>query len=92
MYHEPRGGSKGSCGVWSPIPGSHTWLSRHSLQLPRPLPLAQASFCCTSASCRHVVHPEVVAPGPERVDLEDPNSSRRNGGPGHLDSVEEMIP
>ena len=42
MYHEPRWRGKGSCGVWSPIPGSYTCLSRAQAPAPSPLPLGQA--------------------------------------------------
>lgn len=54
MYHEPRWRGKGSCGVWSPIPGSHTCLSRAQAPAPSPLPLSQAFFCshfCLMQAC-----------------------------------------
>lgn len=60
----------------------------------KPLALGQGLLqgqCCLPQT---LVHPEVVAPAPERVALGDPNSRRREvgGQPGHPGSAEVVMP
>ena len=75
----PRGGARAAVVFGPQSPAPTPVCPGHSLQLQGPCPWPRPPSVCTSASCRHVVHPEVVAPGLERVDLEDPNSGRRWG-------------